>query len=87
MGKKDIKRYILLVTADEWNHDADEWLGIYVSDEEVKEAYDRAAKWFDDERSRGHYCDSQKVAIFEYDIDNDKFREVERFRNENICNE
>ena len=23
--------FFLLVTADEWNHDADEWLGIYVS--------------------------------------------------------
>lgn len=76
MSIKDIKRYILLVTADEWNHDADEWLGIYVSDEEVKAAYDRAKKWFDEERSRGYYCDAQKVAIFEYDIDNDKFREV-----------
>ena len=34
--------FFLLVTADEWNHDADEWLGIYVSKKTAREAYDRA---------------------------------------------
>ena len=76
MNKNKVKRYILLVTADEWNHDADEWLGIYVSDEEVKQAYSRAEKWFADERTRGGYCLSQKVAIYEFDIDNDVFKEI-----------
>ena len=76
MSESKVKRYILLVTADEWNHDADEWLGIYVSDEEVMEAYSRAEKWFDEERSKGCYCSAQKVAIYEYDIDNDIFREI-----------
>ena len=76
MSESKVKRYILLVTADEWNHDADEWLGIYVSDEEVMEAYSRATKWFDEERSKGCYCSAQKVAIYEYDIDNDIFREI-----------
>lgn len=34
--KNAIKRYILLITGEEWNHDGDEWLGIYVNDEESK---------------------------------------------------
>lgn len=76
MGKNDIKRYILLVTAEEWNHDADEWLGIYVSDDEVREAYTRAEKWFEGERSKGWYCEAQKLTIFEYDIEIDKFRSI-----------
>ena len=76
MSNNKVKRYILLVTADEWNHDADEWLGIYVSDEEVKEAYIGAEKWFTEERTKGLYCSAQKVAIYEYDIDNDIFREI-----------
>ena len=76
MDNSKVKRYILLVTADEWNHDADEWLGIYVSDKEVMEAYSRAEKWFDEERRKGCYCSAQKIAIYEYDIDNDMFREI-----------
>lgn len=77
MDKYILKRYILLITADEWNHDADEWLGIYISDEEVMAAYKRAAKWFQEECSYGRYCSSQRVVIYEFDVQDDVFREID----------
>ena len=70
--------FFLLVTADEWNHDDDQWLGIYVSKKEAKEAYDRAVAWWDEEREYMHYSTSQRVAMFEYVTEDDRFREVER---------
>ena len=70
--------FFLLVTADEWNHDDDQWLGIYVSKKEAKEAYDRAVAWWDEEREYMHYSTSQRVAMFEYVAEDDRFREVER---------
>ena len=70
--------FFLLVTADEWNHDDDQWLGIYVSKKEAKEAYDRAVAWWDEEREHMHYSTSQRVAMFEYIAEDDRFREVER---------
>lgn len=70
--------FLLLVTADEWNHDDDQWLGIYVSKKEAKEAYDRAVALWDEEREHMHYSTSQRVAMFEYIAEDDRFREVER---------
>lgn len=60
------------------NHDDDQWLGIYVSKKEAKEAYDRAVAWWDEEREYMHYSTSQRVAMFEYIAEDDRFREVER---------
>lgn len=70
--------FFLLVTADEWNHDADEWLGIYVSKKTASEAYDRAVAWWNEEQKRGSASTSQRVAMFEYIAMDDRFREVER---------
>lgn len=70
--------YFLLVTADEWNHDADEWLGIYTDKKEAREAYDRAVAWYEEERKESRYSDAQKVAMVEFISEEDRFREVER---------
>ena len=45
---------------------------------EAKEAYDRAVAWWDEEREHMHYSTSQRVAMFEYIAEDDRFREVER---------
>lgn len=68
--------FFLLVTSDEWNHDADMWLGIYVNKKEAREAYDRAVVWWSEENM--HYPTSQRVAMFEYIAVEDRFREVDR---------
>lgn len=70
--------FFLLVTADEWNHDADEWLGIYVSKKTAREAYDRAVAWWNEEQKRVSVSTSQRVAMFEYIAMDDRFMEVER---------
>ena len=72
----EIKRYILLVTGEGWNHDGDEWLGIYVNDEEVKEAYNRAMEWFGKECENGNYCESQKLMIYRFNIADAAFERV-----------
>lgn len=71
--------FFLVVTADGWNHDADEWLGIYTDKKDAGEAYDRAVAWLDGEKamSRG-YCPVQRVAMFEYIAADNRFREVAR---------
>lgn len=71
-----IKRYLLLVTAEDWNHDGDEWLGIYVNDDEAWEAYNRAIAWFEAECESGHYSKSQKVMIYEFDLEDNVFKKV-----------
>ncbi len=71
--------FFLVVTADEWNHDADEWLGIYTGKKDAREAYDRAVTWIDEEKSsKRYYCSAQRVAMFEYVAEDNHFREVER---------
>ena len=70
--------FFLLVTADEWNHDDDRWLGIYVSKNEAREAYDRAVAWWNEEQKQVSVSTSQRVAMFEYSALDDRFREVER---------
>ncbi len=70
--------FFLLVTADEWNHDDDSWLGIYVSKKEAREAYDRAVVWLNEEQKYMHYSTAQRVAMFEYIAVDDRFREVDR---------
>ena len=70
--------FFLLVTADEWNHDDDRWLGIYVSKKEAREAYDRAAAWWEEEQKNMSFSTAQRVAIFEYIAIDDRFREVDR---------
>lgn len=70
--------YFLLVTADEWNHDADEWLGIYTNKNEAREAYDRAVAWYEEERKKSRYSDAQKIAMVEFISEEDRFREVDR---------
>jgi len=51
------------------------WLGIYVSKKEAKEAYDRAVAWWNEEQK---HSTSQRVAMFEYVVFDDRFREVDR---------
>lgn len=70
--------YFLLVTADEWNHDADEWIGIYTNKKEAREVYDRAVVWYEEERKRSRYSSAQKVTMVEFILEEDRFREVER---------
>ena len=70
--------FFLVVTADEWCHDADEWLGIYTSRKEAREAYDRAVVWWEEENKTSRYNTPQKVTLFEFIIEDDRFREVSR---------
>lgn len=70
--------FFLLITADEWNHDDDRWLGIYVSKKEAKEAYGRAVAWWNEEQKHMSFSTSQRVAMFEYIAFDDRFREVDR---------
>lgn len=70
--------FFLVVTADGWNHDADEWLGIYTGKREAGGAYDRAVAWLAEEKAGGRYCSAQRVAMFEYIAEDDWFREVGR---------
>ncbi len=70
--------FFLLVTADEWNHDDDRWLGIYESKTDAREAYDRAVVWWAEEQRQMSFYTSQRVAMFEYVAFDDRFREVDR---------
>ena len=70
--------FLLIITADEWNHDDDRWLGIYVSKKEAKEVYDRAVAWRNEEQKYMFFSTSQKVAMFKYIAVDDRFREVDR---------
>lgn len=70
--------FFLLITAEEWNHDADEWLGIYTTQKEAREAYDRAVAWYEEERKLGHYSDAQEVTLVEFVTEEDRFRRVDR---------
>ena len=70
--------FFLVVTADEWNHDDDRWLGIYVSKKDAREAYDRAVAWWAEEQRQMSLSTSQRVAMFEYVAFDDRFREVDR---------
>lgn len=67
-----------MITAEEWNHDADEWLGIYTTKKEAREAYDRAVAWYEEERKLGHYSDAQEVTLVEFVTEEDRFRSVGR---------
>lgn len=82
-GKEEVSLYgkgpfFLLITAEEWNHDADEWLGIYVSRKEAREAYDRAVAWYEEERER-FMASPQKVTMVEFILAENRFRMVERY--------
>ena len=79
-----LKRYLLLITADEWNHDADEWLGIYISDKEVLEAYNRSLEWYKTELEFGNYCDEQRLVIYEFDVEDAEFKVVDIQRLEKL---
>lgn len=68
--------FFLLITGEEWNHDDDRWLGIYVDKKDAREAYDRALSWWDEEQKHERLFSSQRVAMFEFILD--RFREVER---------
>jgi hypothetical protein len=70
--------YFLLVTAEGWNHDADEWLGIYTTKKEAREAYDRAIVWWEGEQKKSIYNIEQKVVMVEYIYEEDRFRVVDR---------
>ena len=45
---------------------------------EAKEAYDRAVAWWNDERGHMFFSSSQRIAMFEYVVFDDRFREVNR---------
>lgn len=70
--------FFLLITADEWNHDADEWIGIYTTKKEAREAYDRAVAWYEEERKIRYYSNAQEVTLVEFIIEEDRFRAVDR---------
>lgn len=70
--------FLLLINAEEWNHDADEWLGIYTGKKDAREAYDRAVVWYEEERKLSRYSTAQKVTMVEYIPEDDEFRTVER---------
>lgn len=70
--------FFLLVTADEWNHDADEVAWNICKQKDSKGSYDRAVAWWNEEQKRVSVSTSQRVAIFEYIAMDDRFREVER---------
>ena len=72
----EIKRYILLVHAEDWYHDADEWLGIYVNDDELREAYNRYIDWFQAECEKGYYSEAQKLMIYKYNLEDEVFEVV-----------
>lgn len=83
IGKEEAQLYgkgsfFLLITAEEWNHDADEWLGIYVGKKEAREAYDRASAWYEAEREQSGYSSQQKVVMVEYIPEENRFRTVDR---------
>ena len=80
---KSISRYIdgpyfLLITADGWDHDADEWIGIYTDKKLAREAYDRAVKDYEEGRNKGWYSDSQRVSMKKFILKGEKFIEVKR---------
>lgn len=70
--------FFLLITAEEWNHDADEWLGIYVGKKEAREAYDGASVWYETEREQSRYSSQQKLVMVEYIPEENRFRTVGR---------
>ena len=70
--------FFLVYTAEEWNHDADEWIGIYTDKKETREAYDRAVAYYEEENKRTSYRSAQRVAIMEFILEEDRFREVDR---------
>lgn len=70
--------FFLLITADEWDHDADRWLGIYTTKKEAREAYDRAVVWYEEERKSSYHSDAQEVTLVEFVIEEDRFRTVDR---------
>lgn len=70
--------FFILITAEEWNHDADEWIGIYIDKKEAREVYDRVLKYQEEERNQWMYNAAQKVVIFEFISEENRFRQVER---------
>lgn len=70
--------FFLVYTADGWNHDADEWIGIYMDRKETREAYDRAVAYYEEEAKRTSCRSPQRVAIMEFILEEDRFREVDR---------
>lgn len=78
------KRYLLLVTAD-WNHDADEWIGIYSDNDELRNAYEKSLSEFETMRKEGHYCDAQYLAIVEFTERGSKEQEHNRSYSDFSC--
>ena len=70
--------FFLVYTAEGWNHDADEWIGIYTDRKETREAYDRAVAYYEEEAKRTSYRSRQRVVIMEFILEEDRFREVDR---------
>ncbi len=70
--------FFLVYTAEGWNHDADEWIGIYTDRKETREAYNRAVAYYEEEAKRSSYRSRQRVVIMEFILEEDRFREVDR---------
>ena len=75
---------MLLVTAD-WNHDADEWIGIYSDNAELRNAYEKSLSEFETMRKEGHYCDAQYLAIVEFTERGSKEQEHNRSYSDFSC--
>lgn len=70
--------YFLLITADEWDHDADEWIGIYTDKKKAREAYDRAVVAYEKRKNKGWYSEPQRVSMKKFISEEEGFREVKR---------
>lgn len=60
------KRYLLVITNEDWAHDQDEWIGIYPDGTELKEAYISTEIEFNKKKEEGMYIKGQELAIFEF---------------------
>lgn len=60
MQKQYIRRYLLLIEAENCCRDENEWIGIYFDNNELKEAYEKANEILDSDDT----C--RKVAIYEF---------------------
>ena len=70
--------YFLSITADEWDHDADEWIGIYTDKKKAREAYDRAVVAYEERKNKGWYSEPQRVSMKKFISEEEGFREVKR---------
>lgn len=75
--------YFIVIEHNEWNHDDDQWIGIYDDLSELKMAYDRTCEYLKEEISYANsLSDDRSVQIYRVDEDNSfvKTDAIELFR-------